>query len=219
MNKNYPTFTYDHVVTVGVDVQNDFCPGGSLAVPDGDAVIAPLNKVMDYTRDNGGSVVLTRDWHPASTPHFETWPVHCVAETNGAEFHRDLDILPTDLIINKGTGQTDGYSGFEGESEDHIAIADVLLSPYRQRIALLIGGLATDYCVKQTVLDACDLARTIHAYDVDKKIEVYAIKDAMRAVNLQPGDEQDALNEMQRAGAHIMTSQEIINSIAREQEN
>ncbi len=107
MNKNtFPSF--DRLVTVGVDIQNDFCPGGSLAVPEGDQVIEPMNNVLRYTRESGGQVVLTRDWHPETTPHFDKWPVHCVAETEGAAFHPDLNVKESDIIINKGTGQTDG---------------------------------------------------------------------------------------------------------------
>ena len=103
-------------ILIGVDPQNDFI-GGRLAVAEAEQIIEPVNSIADEIRKHDGTVVFTRDWHPEKTPHFDKWPVHCVANTRGSEFHKDLNIQPSDIIINKGTGQTDGYSGWEGRSD------------------------------------------------------------------------------------------------------
>jgi nicotinamidase/pyrazinamidase len=173
-----------------VDVQNDFCPGGSLAVERGDEVVAPLNRLIKEFLERGEPVFKSRDWHPARTKHFAayggTWPVHCVQGTRGAEFHPELLDDPRVQIISKGTGDEDQYSAFDGTN-----LADTLR---RQGVTeLLVGGLATDYCVKNTVLDA-----------LREGFKVKALTDAMRAVNLRPGDGALAVEEMRRAGAEII---------------
>ena len=177
-----------------VDVQNDFCPGGSLAVADGDKVVAPLNKLMNEFLDRGESVFKTRDWHPARTKHFatygRTWPVHCVAGTHGAEFHPDLLDDPRITIISKGIDESaDGYSGFDGTD-----LARLLREEEVEQV--WVGGLATDYCVKHTVLDA-----------LREGFEVKALADDMRAVNLDPNDGAKAIEEMRNAGAEIVGSE------------
>jgi nicotinamidase/pyrazinamidase len=173
-----------------VDVQNDFCPGGALAVPRGDEVIAPLNRLIEEFLSRGRLVVKTRDWHPEVTKHFKDyggiWAKHCVQNTKGAEFHKDLIDDPRIHIVSKGTGQTDGYSGFENTS-----LAELLREHDIEEI--WIGGLATDYCVKNTALDA-----------LKEGFKVKLIRDAVRAVNLQPDDEKRAINEMQAAGAEVV---------------
>ncbi len=174
-----------------VDVQNDFCPGGSLAVKHGDEVVAPLNKLMKEFIDRGDPVYKTRDWHPAITKHFAayggTWPVHCVQETHGAEFHADLLDDPRVTIISKGIDQhADGYSGFDGTN-----LAQLLREEDVEEV--WVGGLATDYCVKHTVLDA-----------LREGFEVKALADAMRAVNVNPEDGMKAVEEMRAAGAEIV---------------
>lgn len=173
-----------------VDVQNDFCPGGSLAVERGDEVVAPLNELIEEFLSRGDLVVKSRDWHPSRTKHFTayggTWPVHCVQNTRGAEFHPDLFDDPRVHIVSKGTGDEDNYSAFDGTD-----LASLLRSHGVEEI--WVGGLATDYCVKNTVLDA-----------VRQGFRVVAVADAMRAVNLKPGDEERALAEMGRAGAEIV---------------
>src|SRR5437868_9116447 len=174
-----------------VDVQNDFCPGGSLAVAHGDEVVAPLNKLMKEFLDRGEPVYKTRDWHPEKTKHFAayggTWPVHCVQNTSGAEFHPDLLDDPRITVISKGFDErADGYSGFDGTQ-----LAQLLRDEGVQEI--WIGGLATDYCVKQTVLDARR-----------EGFQVKALADAMRAVNLKPNDGVQAIEEMRRAGAEVV---------------
>lgn len=145
-----------------VDVQNDFCPGGALAVPHGDDVVAPLNLLMREISDNGGLIIVSRDWHPRNSRHFAEfggqWPVHCVQNTKGAEFHPGLQ-LPADAIIiskglcTKGTSQeVDGYSAFDGITTREESLEGVLR---RLQIRYIhVGGLATDYCVKETVMSA-----------------------------------------------------------------
>lgn len=173
-----------------VDVQNDFCPGGSLAVAHGDEVVAPLNKLIEEFLERGEPVFKTRDWHPPQTKHFiaygGTWPVHCVQQTTGAAFHPDLlDDLHI-RVISKGLGDEDCYSGFDG--------TDLGLQLRRLGVEeVWVGGLATDYCVKNTVLDA-----------LKEGFQVKALKDAMRPVELQPGDGERAIEEMRAAGAEIV---------------
>lgn len=209
MNKNLLN-TYDRVVVVDVDPQIDFCPGGSLGVAEGDQVMTPLNKLNEYAIKNGGTVIVTGDQHPANTPHFETWPVHCVAGTEGANFHPDLVIKPEFVIIDKGTGQTDGYSGFDGKAADGATIEQILQprTP-RERVAAILGGLATDYCVKATALDAA--AQSNRAHEARQGvIDVFVATDAIRAVNLQPDDGEKARQEMEAAGVQLVTTAELI---------
>ena len=173
-----------------VDVQNDFCPGGTLAVAQGDEVVAPLNELIDEFLERGDPVYKSRDWHPPETKHFEayggTWPVHCVQNTRGAEFHPQLRDDTRIQVISKGLGDTDCYSAF-----DETDLAAQLRDQGVQEV--LVGGLATDYCVKNTVLDALK-----HGFDVK------ALTNAMRAVELYPGDGERAIDEMRAAGAQIV---------------
>lgn len=174
-----------------VDVQNDFCPGGSLAVAHGDEVVEPLNKLITDFLDRGEPVFKTRDWHPATAKHFAKyggiWPVHCVQNTAGAEFQPDLDVDPRITVISKGTTEdADGYSGFDGTN-----LAQILREQNVEEV--WVGGLATDYCVKHTVLDA-----------LKQGFEVRALAGAMRAVEVNPGDGEKALEEMRAAGAEIV---------------
>ena len=176
-----------------VDVQNDFCPGGSLAVSQGNEVVAPLNRLMREFLDRGEPVFKTRDWHPAKTNHFAayggTWPVHCVQGTYGAEFHPDLLDDPRITIISKGINErADGYSGFDGTN-----LGQLLRDEEVEEV--WIGGLATDYCVKHTVLDARR-----------EGFQVKALADAMRPVNVNPNDGEQAIEEMRAAGAEIVGS-------------
>jgi len=176
-----------------VDVQNDFCPGGSLAVAHGDEVVAPLNKLIEEFLERGEPVFKSRDWHPEKTKHFTayggTWPVHCVQNTKGAEFHSELKDDIHIRTISKGLGDEDSYSAFD--------VTDLALQLQRLGVEeLWIGGLATDYCVKNTVLDA-----------LKEGFRVKALTDAMRAVELQPGDGERAIKEMRDAGAEIVSAQ------------
>src|SRR5688572_11068146 len=166
-----------------VDVQNDFCPGGSLAVAHGDEVVAPLNELMKEFLARDEPVYKTRDWHPPKARHFTdyggTWPVHCVQNTPGAEFHPNLLDDPRVTVISKGIDEgADGYSGFDGTP-----LAKSLRDEGIDEV--WVGGLATDYCVKYTVLDA-----------LKEGFKVKALADAMRPVNINPDDGHEALEEM-----------------------
>jgi nicotinamidase/pyrazinamidase len=177
-----------------VDVQNDFCPGGSLAVANGDAVVAPLNKLIKEFLDRGEPVFKSRDWHPATAKHFAAyggiWPVHCVQNTPGAEFHKDLSDDPRITIISKGIDESaDGYSAFDGTNLAQILHDEGVTEVW-------VGGLATDYCVKHTVLDA-----------LHQGFEVKALADSMRPVNVKPDDGASAIAEMRSAGAEITGSE------------
>jgi len=171
-----------------VDVQNDFLPGGSLAVPRGDQVVAPLNRYATLFARLGLPVVATRDWHPPNHCSFRNqggpWPPHCVADTPGARFAPEL-ALPADAsIVSKATtAERDAYSGFEGTE------LDAMLRRRNVR-RVFVGGLATDYCVLNTVKDARRLG-----------YEVVLLRDAIRAVDVNPGDGDRAQEEMLRLGA------------------
>ena len=173
-----------------VDVQNDFCPGGTLAVSHGDEVVAPLNELIDEFLERGDPVYKSRDWHSPTTKHFQmyggTWPVHCVQNTEGAEFHPQLKDDPRIRVISKGLGDTDCYSAFDETDLDE----QLRQQGVRE---VLVGGLATDYCVKNTVIDALK-----HGF------KVKALENAMRAVDLKPGDGERAIEEMRTAGAEIV---------------
>lgn len=173
-----------------VDVQNDFCPGGTLAVAHGDEVVDPLNELIDEFLERGDPVYKSRDWHPPTTKHFEKyggiWPVHCVQNTEGAEFHPALRDDSRIHVVSKGLGDTDCYSAFDE--------TDLAAQLHEQGVEeVLVGGLATDYCVKSTVIAA-----------IDNGFKVKALKDAMRGVELKPGDSERAIEEMRAAGAEIV---------------
>lgn len=180
----------DRRALIVVDVQRDFCPGGALAVEHGDEVVEPLNRLIAQFLERAEPVYKSRDWHPSQTKHFAeyggTWPVHCVQGTRGAEFHEDLLDDPRVRVVSKGLGDEDNYSAFDGTT----LAEDLRREGVRE---VWVGGLATDYCVKQTVLDALRAG-----------FRVRALTDAMRAVNLQPGDDQRALAEMRAAGAEVV---------------
>lgn len=209
----------ERIVAVAVDVQNDFCPGGALAVENGDAVIAPLNQLFAWTEQQGGLTVATRDWHPPQTPHFAdyggTWPVHCVADTDGAQLHKDLAITDKTIILDKGLGDNDGYSGYDGGGPKPDNMLEKIVQPHHaeEHVRMYIGGLATDYCVRATVLDALKQAERIRATG-QGVLHVYAVTDAMRGVNLQPHDSDHALQQMAAAGATHITMQEIMEQTA-----
>jgi nicotinamidase/pyrazinamidase len=171
-----------------VDVQNDFLPGGSLAVPEGDQVVAPLNRWIGHFLEAGLPVVATRDWHPVNHCSFRErggpWPPHCQAGTPGAAFAENLALPQSAWIISKAaTADADAYSGFQGtELGERLKTAGVS--------RLFVGGLATDYCVLNTVKDALRLG-----------FSVMLLLEAMRAVDVQPGDGARAIAEMRALGA------------------
>jgi len=173
-----------------VDVQNDFCPGGALAVKDGDRVVPVINGLMDQF----DLVIASKDWHPEKTVHFTKWPVHCVRNTQGAEFHPALNKEKIQKVFLKGTGdRDDGYSAFEATSDD----LEKFLRQ-NQVDGLYVTGLATDYCVKRTAMDA-----------MMRGFKTFVVTDAVRAVNLKPNDGAKALAEMESAGVKPVTSEQL----------
>lgn len=185
----------DGTALIVVDVQNDFAdPGGALYVQGGETVIATINREIEKAMSAGAMVVYTRDWHNEVTPHFAEhggiWPVHCVQETWGAELHPDLRIAGP--LLHKGMGVDDGYSAF---SEHDLASGSVDQTPLEEMLhdrsvnKLVIVGLATDYCIRATAIDAAA-----------RGFRVTVLKDAVRAVNLKPDDGALALRAMAEAG-------------------
>jgi nicotinamidase/pyrazinamidase len=188
------------VALVVTDVQNDFAhPAGTLYVAGGEEVVGAANEEIQAASAAGALVVYTQDWHPPSTPHFAKdggiWPVHCVRQTWGAAFHPALAIVDGP-VIRKGVHGEDGYSGFTMRDPRTGAQAGTDLEPVLRdrRIArLVVLGLATDYCVKETVLDA-----------LEKGFPPTVLRAAVRAVDLQPGDGERALAAMAEAGAFLV---------------
>ena len=189
----------ERAALIVVDCQNDFAdPNGSLYVAGGDEAIPFITREVGDAVASGALVVYTQDWHPEATPHFAKdggiWPTHCVAGTWGAEFHPGLDVVgPT---VRKGTGGEDGYSGFtvrdpETGEETPTGLADLLAEREVERVFVL--GLATDYCVKATAIDAAHEGLT-----------PTVLADGIRAVNLAPGDGARAVADMIAAGAAII---------------
>lgn len=181
---------------VVVDVQNDFLPGGSLAVPRGDEVVPPLNRCLALFSQKSLPVYASRDWHPPDHCSFRAqggpWPPHCMADTYGAEFASNLDLPADAVIISKAdTPEKDAYSAFEGTD------LGLCLKAVDVR-RLFVGGLATDYCVLNTVKDALALG-----------YGVVLLADAVRAVEVTPGDGEKAMLEMRTLGAHIARSTDL----------
>ena len=176
-----------------VDVQADFCPGGALAVSDGDAVVPVLNTHIAAFGADQRPIYASRDWHPPVTSHFSAyggvWPPHCVAGTPGAGFHRDLALPASAIVVTKGNESgADGYSAFEGRTAAGTTLLDDLRS--RGVARLVVGGLATDYCVRASVLDA-----------LREGLAVTVLTGAIRGVEVKAGDTARAMDEMRAAGA------------------
>ena len=191
--------TYDSVTAlIVVDVQNDFAdPAGGLSVKDGADVVPVINSHIAAVIEAGGRVVYTADWHPESTPHFAKdggiWPVHCVADTWGSEFHPDLVV--DGPVVRKGSNGEDGYSGFtmrDPETEETTTTEMAALLREWGVTRLVVTGLATDYCVKSTALDG-----------ITEGFEVTLLRDAVKAVDLEPGDGDRALLEFCTAGGSL----------------
>jgi nicotinamidase/pyrazinamidase len=179
-----------------IDVQNDFCPGGALPVPEGERVIPVLNRMIERFEARGRPVYASRDWHPPDTKHFREfggpWPPHCIAGTPGASLHPELRVPPDAILISTGQDrEDDGYSAFEGTTADGRRLAD----DFRDRAVseLYVGGLATDYCVRATVLDARRAG-----------FPVTVLIDGIAGID--PGDARRALDEMKAAGASLLSS-------------
>jgi nicotinamidase/pyrazinamidase len=191
--------TYDEKTALIVtDIQNDFAdPGGSLYVKGGEDVVSVANREIDRALESGAALVYTQDWHPETTPHFQKdggiWPIHCVQGTWGAEFHPELEVAGE--VVRKGTGGEDGYSGFTVRDPQSGAEQGTELEPLLRRQGVertVIVGLATDYCVKETALDA-----------VAKGFHPIVLTEAVRAVDLEAGDGDRALVAIREAGGLI----------------
>ena len=181
-----------------VDVQNDFCPGGALEVEGVDEVIEPLNRLASLFGANSGRVIATQDWHPKEHVSFTIWPSHCVQGTTGADFHKGLDLKPVNLIVRKGFRvNIDSYSAFFENDRETSTGLDGFLKALSIN-TLVLGGLATDYCVLYSALDAIKLGyKTIIA------------ADAIRAVNNPAGSAEQAFGLFNKAGITIIDSKEI----------
>lgn len=200
-----------------VDLQNDFCRRGALAVTDGDATIAVANKMMTWCKSHDIAVVASQDWHPAGHRSFAVnshaepwtsselnglpqvwWPVHCVQREPGAEFHPGLNLPQVDFVVQKGTNpDIDSYSAFFDNGHRAATMLNDWLKA-AQITHLYVMGLATDYCVKFTVLDA-----------LEQGYQVTLLTDGCRGVNLQPEDSAEAVEAMRKAGAKISTSEAV----------
>lgn len=220
---------YGEVVAVHVDIQNDFCPGGALAVNEGDHIVPIANEISRFVHEQGGLVVYTRDWHPRdNNKHFDDhggpWPPHCIQypggdaitqSTEGAGLHLGLDIAAVDAIANKGTdGIDDGYSGAGAVIANSSLFGDLVADlPQHERTVgtaveliarinaslgartlVLVDGLATDYCVRATVLDLIESTDRAWA-------DIAIVPEAIRAVDISPGDGDAALRAMYEAQA------------------
>jgi nicotinamidase/pyrazinamidase len=188
LKKHYKINKTDAIIIV--DVQNDFCTGGALPVPEGDQVIPALNDYIKIFKNN--QIFATRDWHPPNHISFKpqggTWPPHCIQNTEGAKFHPDLKLPRDTTIISKAMDPNkEAYSGFDGTE-----LANTLQKAGVTRV--FIGGLATDYCVKNTVLDARELG-----------FEAVLLLDAIRGINLDPDDATRAVAKMTSQGAEQAT--------------
>jgi nicotinamidase/pyrazinamidase len=184
-----------------VDLQNDFCPGGALGINDANKIIPAINRYISKFQQNNCLIIATCDWHPADSTHFDKrgglWPVHCVAKTHGAEFHPDLKIPDDIIIVYKGTGiNEDGYSAVSAKTNEGIGLSRLLRNYNVEEV--YICGLATDYCVKFSTLDL-----------TNEEFKVYILLDAIKAVNLKPDDEAQALEAMRRAGAVMIREDEL----------
>ena len=176
-----------------VDVQNDFCPGGALGIHGGHKIIPILNKCIKFFEKENSPIIVTRDWHPKVTKHFEqfggVWPEHCVEGSLGAMFHPDLEFPKDALVMSKGMDpEKDSYSAFHAIDSSGTALTNLL--KLFGVTEIYIGGLATDYCVKYSALDALKAG-----------LEVFILTDAVAGVNLLPEDSRLALQEMVSRGA------------------
>jgi nicotinamidase/pyrazinamidase len=176
-----------------IDFQNDFTSGGALEVPDGDDIAGPVKRLADRF----DVVAATRDWHPPDHASFQElggpWPVHCVRGTHGAEFHPAMEDIDLDAVVDVGQGRDDeGYSGFENSD-----LARILRDHEADQV--YVCGLATDYCVRASAIDACR-----------EGFDVTVVEDAVRGVEVKPGDSERAFRDMREAGARVATSDEVL---------
>jgi nicotinamidase/pyrazinamidase len=179
-----------------VDIQKDFCAGGALPAPGGDDIIPAVNRHVADASTRGMAVYATRDWHPARTSHFKEyggdWPPHCVQGSAGAQFHPALKLPPDAIIVNKGDDpHRHGYSAFDGHTSDGKTLLDDLRDRHITRV--YVAGIATDYCVRESALDALEAG-----------LEVRILPDAIAGIDVRPGDAQRALDEISAAGAQLV---------------
>ena len=191
-----------------VDVQNDFCPNGSLAVPEGDSIIPVLNKYIKIFSAGKLPIFASRDWHPKKTSHFKDfggpWPEHCVQDSHGARFHPMLRLPENAIILSKGMDpETDCYSAFQAVDTKGNDFAQLLKTFSIKE--LFVGGLATDYCVRWTVLDALKFG-----------LRVFLLMDAIKGVNLREKDSESAVEEMVSLGAKKITIEKLSRMFAGE---
>ncbi len=184
-----------------VDVQNDFCPGGALGVPEGDKIVPYINKYIKIFSKKKLPIFATRDWHPIKTKHFKdfggVWPVHCIQNTRGAQFYPKLRLPKETILLYKGIyPDKDGYSAFEAENENGMSFLSLLKRLGVQEI--YISGLAIDYCVKFSTSDA-----------LKQGFKVKLLMDAVKGVNLRPNDSERAIKEMVKKGAKKITLKDI----------
>jgi nicotinamidase/pyrazinamidase len=184
-----------------VDVQNDFCPGGALAVPEGDKIVPVLNKYMIIFSRKKWPIFASRDWHPKESKHFKKfggpWPEHCIRNTRGARLHPNLRLPKETILLSKGMDpDKDSYSAFQAVDAKGTDFFELLKNSGIKE--LFVGGLATDYCVKSSVLDALKFG-----------FKVRLLIDAIRGVNIKPEDSEQAIGEMVRGGAEKMTLEEL----------
>jgi nicotinamidase/pyrazinamidase len=179
-----------------VDPQNDFCPGGSLPVAEGDQVMPVLSEWAATAEQSGVPIFVSRDWHPPRTTHFQelggVWPPHCVQGTFGAQFHPALRVPASAVVVSKGMGETeDAYSAFQARDAAGTLLADLLRARGVKHVYVM--GLATDYCVKASALGGLE-----HGFQVS------LVQSGCRAVDLQPGDGHAALSAVQTAGGVLL---------------
>lgn len=188
-----------------IDIQNDFCAGGSLPVAGGEEVIEPLNEYARLFARRNQMIIASRDWHPADSHHFRihggTWPVHCVQNSWGAQFCPALRLPEGTIVVSSGMGvDEDGYSAFQGRDGRGCSLSELL---EEQGVTeLYVGGLATDYCVKWSVLDGLRLG-----------YKVYVLRDAIRGINVEPGDVARAAEQMTDEGAAFITLEQMREAI------
>lgn len=184
------------VALLVIDVQNDFCSGGALAVPGGDRIIPRINRLLAVSSQAARPVFASRDWHPIDSTHFSehggNWPVHCIAETIGAAFHPNLMLGPDAIVVTKGSEpDADGYSAFDGITPTGASLRATLKALNLRHLVLC--GLATDYCVRASVVDAMGFG-----------FDVSLVQDAIAAVNREAGDGDAAVRQLRSAGANIV---------------
>jgi len=196
MNSKKKHILHPHAALLVTDMQVDFCPGGSLAVAQGDAIIPVINHYIELFQQKGLPVYATRDWHPAETSHFSQfggkWPPHCVQGTPGAEFHPALQLPEDVIIVSKGTDpHRDDYSPFQVIVADGHTFADHLKAAGTTH--LYFCGIATDFCIKWAALDALRAG-----------FEVTVLRDAVKGIDLIAGDSERALEEIRQAGGELV---------------